>query len=995
MRNLIKYLLCGLLMVGGFMPQIQSIKADNSITVYYQRTDNKYAGWNLWAWEKGLEGKSYAFQEAAGVYSTKVTIKGSQLGFIVRLNEWEAKDIADDRFVDISGIKAIYLRQGDPAIYLDAKYTKPYGVKPTSGVQAKTLVINYYRFNGDYQGWNAWIWPKGGEGQAIPLTTKNDFGMSATIDISNYEVQEAGIIIRLNEWEAKDITDDRFIQLNNANADGVVEVFLVEGKAEIAYSKQAADTSVGIKSIKFEDFTHVGITFQGVVEASEIQGLKVYKNNQTVSIKKVVHNGNYVQLTLGEQALFTAAYQFQRGGSNQRYDINLYGLYDTKEFRDNYTYDGDDLGAIYQPTSTTIKLWAPTTQQVNILLYKDGTTSVNQRLAMKKSTKGTWAINLTGDYNGYYYVYELIRNNHKLMAVDPYAKAVNVNGTRAMIINMSKTNPIQWEDTKPVTVNKPNDAIIYELHVRDLSMDPNSMIDQKGKYAGLMESGTKYQGVTTGFDHIKEMGVTHVHLLPVFDYRSIDETSLDKHSFNWGYDPQHYNTPEGSYSSDPYHGEVRVRELKEVIKAYAKENIGIIMDVVYNHTGSSQDSDFNKIVPFYYYRLNDDGTLSNGSGCGNEVASERPMARKFIVDSVKYWVDEYKVSGFRFDLMGLLDIETMNAVRAAIGNELLIYGEGWTGGTSPLPESQKAIKSNVNNLNNIAVFSDEIRDGIKGHVFNAGEGGLLQGFSGLGESVKFGIVGGVQHDQINYSIVNYSKQAVTDHPSQLVVYVEAHDNLTLNDKLKRTMFQLDEAQQIALQQLAGGIVLTSQGIPFIHAGQEFLRSKDGNDNSYNAPDIINALKWEQKVKFRKTVEYYQGLIQLRKAHPSFRLNNGDEVRSNIDFFNTPIGTIGYEINNQNDTWQKIIVLINPTTTTQTFNVETNGHWQVVVNEKFAGVKVLSTQDGNKLKVAPQSMIVAYQDGYSLSWLVYGLLLGTAIVVLVLWLRKRHMSKKLS
>lgn len=493
---------------------------------------------------------------------------------------------------------------------------------------------------------------------------------------------------------------------------------------------------------------------------------------------------------------------------------------------------------------------------------------------------------------------------------------------------------------------------------RDLSIGEDSGITNKGKFLGLTEEGTKGPGgVSTGLDHIKEMGITHLHLLPSFDFRSIDETTLVENNFNWGYDPQHFNVPEGSYATDPYNGEVRITEFKEMVKALHENDIRVVMDVVYNHTGASSDSDFSKIVPGYYYRFNEDGTFSNGSGTGNETASERSMMRKYMVDSVVYWAKEYGIDGFRFDLMGLHDIDTMNEIRAALTEvdpSILIYGEGWTGGDSPLPDKEKARKKNMRRMGGIAAFSDDIRDALKGHVFTDEDPGFVSGAENLQESMKFGIVASLDHPGVNYEEVKYSTS-----PNQTITYVEAHDNLTLWDKLVISNPEASEEERMKMHRMANAAVLTSQGIPFIHAGSEFYRTKDGDHNSYKSPDSINQLDWSRKESYMDNVDYFKGLITMRKEHPAFRMETAEEIRNNVSFMDLEEEhLVGYTLDGSSlgDSWGEITVLLNGGEDSSTFNLDANTY-QIMVNGESAGLTPLDSFEGETVEVPGKTLMV--------------------------------------
>lgn len=590
----------------------------------------------------------------------------------------------------------------------------------------------------------------------------------------------------------------------------------------------------------------------------------------------------------------------------------------------------------YRKESTEFKLWSPVAEKVKLHLYKGGNGGEPlQTNAMTAEPGGLWKLKIQGDLNGIYYTYQ-VQVDGKWLDETPgiYARAVGVNGKRAMVLDLKSTNPQDWDKDKGPKVKHTNEAIIYELQIRDMTIQPESGSGMPGTYLGLVEAGTTGpQGVATGIDHLKEMGITHVHLLPAFDYNSIDETKLNVKQYNWGYSPQNYNVPEGSFSSDPYQAEVRIKEFKRMVKGFHDKGIGVVLDVVYNHTGTTDKSNFNLEVPGYYYRHWDDGRLSDASACGNETASGRTMMRKFIVESVSYWAKEYHLDGFRFDLMGIHDITTINKVAKtlkAINPNIFVYGEGWTAGDSPLPLEQRAIKKNVIQMPQITAFSDDIRDGLKGAYNDEKSTGFVSGAVNMEASVKFGIVGSIQHPQINYEAVNYSDAPWANAPWQAISYVSCHDDHTLYDKLKISRNDASEQDIEAMDKLANAVVMTSQGTAFIHAGAEMLRTKKGEHNSYNLPDSINQIDWNRKVSHANVVNYYKNLITLRKEHPAFRMATADEVRNNLEFKTTEAGLISYQISNHanGDLWKNIYVIYNAQTRPVNYKIE--GNWQVAV-----------------------------------------------------------------
>jgi pullulanase len=590
----------------------------------------------------------------------------------------------------------------------------------------------------------------------------------------------------------------------------------------------------------------------------------------------------------------------------------------------------------YSSEATTFRLWSPPAEMVRLHLYDqgDGGSSIAIH-ELKSAEKGIWELRLPGDWNGTYYTFQ-IKVNGKWLAETPgiYAQAVGVNGHRAMVVDLEQTNPDGWSKDRGPELDRPSQAIIYELHIRDLTIHPESGSSYPGKYLGVVEPGTRNaQGVATGLDHLIEMGITHVHLLPTFDHYAIDETRLEEPQFNWGYDPQNYNVPEGSFSTDPFRAEVRIREFKEMVLGLHQAGIGVVLDVVYNHTGKTEDSNFNLEVPGYYYRHRPDGTFSDASACGNETASERAMMRHFIVESVAYWAREYHLDGFRFDLMGIHDQETMRLVYQRlqeINPNILVYGEGWAAGDSPLLEEERALKKYTYRMPGVQAFSDDLRDGLKGSVFDDTSRGFVSGAPETESSIQFGVVGSIWHPQIDYQQVNYSDTAWTQQPWQAVSYVSCHDNHTLIDKLRISQPEATQEEHTAMAKLANAIVLTSQGMPFLHAGTEFLRTKDGEHNSYNLPDSINQIDWSQKTIHSNVVSYYQNLISLRKAHPGFYLPTAELVREHLRFQTVAPGLVSYRLDDLSkwDTWTSIYVIYNARSEAVSYQLP--GEWRLAV-----------------------------------------------------------------
>lgn len=637
-------------------------------------------------------------------------------------------------------------------------------------------------------------------------------------------------------------------------------------------------------------------------------------------------------------------------------------------FEDYPVYEGDDLELTYSKHESKFRVWAPTADQVKLLIFDDALEGAATIMKdMKRSKAGTWSAEIDGDLKGKFYTFQ-VKIGEKWCDETPgiWAKAVGVNGKRAAIIDMEETNPEGWKNDNHVLPESVTDAIIYEMHLRDFSISPTSGIQNKGKYLSLTEKGTKNPaGESTGIDHLKELGITHVHLLPVYDYASIDETKLDENKYNWGYDPQNYNVPEGGYATDPRNPISRIKEFKQMVQSLHNEEIGVIMDVVYNHTYVGENSHLNLLVPGYFYRFNEDESWSNASGCGNETASERAMARKFIVESVVYWATEYHIDGFRFDLMGIHDIETMNAVRAAldkINPKIILYGEGWTAASSPLPEEKRAIKKNVSQLNGIAVFSDDIRDALKGNWTNSFPG-FVAGRDSLEDAVKFGIAAATDFPGINHLKLVHSDAPYALQPTQVVNYVSCHDDMCLVDKLRsRKPEGATEFEIQKFNKLAQTTVFVAQGIPFIFAGEEVYRDKKGVNNTYESPDSVNQINWNNKTEYSDIFNYYKGLIALRKAHPAFRMTDFEMMKKHLKFieFGVP-NVVAFTLsdNANGDKWNEILVILNGNRKNIVVQIPPK-KWNVVCHDgKINAAQPLFVTQGNSFMVGASSATIMF------------------------------------
>lgn len=640
-----------------------------------------------------------------------------------------------------------------------------------------------------------------------------------------------------------------------------------------------------------------------------------------------------------------------------------------KSFDDYPVYEGDDLELAYTPAQSVFTLWSPGANGVRLNLYAsgDGGEPIGQ-YALSSAVDGTWRVAVDKDLKGTFYTFQ-VRIGDKWLDETPgiWAKAVGINGNRGAVIDWAETNPEGWELDKAPELKCFSDIVIYEMHHRDFSVAANSGIKHKGKFLALAENGTVGPGgVSTGVDHLKELGVTHVHILPSYDFGSIDESRPEEKQYNWGYDPKNYNTPEGSYATQPHEPVARIREFKEMVQNLHRNGIRVIMDVVYNHTYVGDGSNFSLTVPGYFYRHNPDGTYSDASGCGNETASEREMMRRYIVESVKYWAKEYHIDGFRFDLMGIHDIETMNRVKeelAQVDPTIFVYGEGWAANDSPLSVEQRAVKVNAPRLKEVAVFSDDLRDALKGSVFEVNQAGFASGQpDGNMETVKFGIVGAVQHPEIDYAQILYCQAPYANQPAQVINYVSCHDDLCLVDKLKLSAPSGATAEELVkFNKLAQTIVFTSQGVPFMRAGEEMLHSKKGVHNSFESPDSINEIDWSLKEKNKEVFGYYKNLIGLRKAHPAFRIPTAEGIKESLHFMNPEKpGVIAYTLGEHanGDTWKNILVVYNGNRKAMEVTLPKK-QWNVVCRDGEINPEGLAVLKGGKTRIAASSAFIAW------------------------------------
>ena len=764
-----------------------------------------------------------------------------------------------------------------------------FSLVPLSGAEGtRTLVLYWTNPDAEYENCDVWIWFPGKDGKGY-LFESCDYGVCCKVEVPE-DVAEVGFIVRKacsdpggSAWGSatKDFEDDRYAVLTGP----LTEIYLQPGDGMQYTSRDGGKTLDPIRIFNLAGImspTQIRYSIRPETRLESMDQVHVRLDGKDVVMEKLSSLGNNVNngvITLAEPLDLSRTYTVEIEGYGEVPAVPT-GLFDSPEFIEAYTYDGDDLGAVVGEGKTVFKVWAPTASAVSLNLFEAGNGGdAYEVLPMTFGEKGVWSAEAACGH-GTYYTYTVTTAVGTQEAVDPYARTAGVNGDRGMVVDLRQTDPEGFRDSAfDSGLASYEDAVIWEVHVRDFSNRLDGT-EHPGKYLAFAETGlTNASGSPAGVDYLKQLGVTHVHLQPVYDYATVDESSAEP-QFNWGYDPKNYNVPEGSYATDAADGAVRVREFKQMVQALHENGIGVVMDVVYNHT-YSLDSCLNRIVPYYYYRFNGDGSAANGSGCGNETASDRVMCRKYIVDSVRYWAEEYKLDGFRFDLMALHDVETMQAVEEAVHSvnpQALIYGEGWTGGTSPLHDNRKANQSNIkkvtasgDGIGSVAVFNDVIRDGLKGSVFDVKDTGYANGTASKNNANKviFGIRGGQRSGAASWSV-----------PDNMVInYTSSHDNNTLWDKLEISCPYASEADRLAMNRLCAASVLLSRGTPFFLAGEEMLRTKQGDENSYKSSDDVNNIDWNSLAPGSPQLamsEYYRGLIVLRKKNAFLRSGDAPE-----------------------------------------------------------------------------------------------------------------------
>ncbi|MBN2795556.1 MAG: type I pullulanase [Clostridia bacterium] len=972
-----------LLQVLVFIPTPLFAEETTTVIIHYLESEGNDKEWNLWIWPAGGEGSVYEFTSednfgkvATAVFNTQL----SEVGFIVRTDSWE-KDIPADRFITQfdNGVGEIWVIGGQEEFY----YENPNGPDGITD-ESVDLSVNYHNYDENYN--QVTMTATVGELVTDIPVVPSDFGLAGKVHLDG-TFNQPEILVTVYDQDTK--VAYSVMKIKN----GAADVYFIENSDRVYYSEADADYIPKFIDAKLMDTQTIVFSTNMPFKATE-DNITVTVNGETKAVGSLMttpYNDKFISgasatLILKDKVSYTDTItidipKFETG------HVQLGDVYDSLEFNNSYNYDGE-LGPIYSKDETVFKVWAPTARAMELRLYDDYKGNHSKTFEMSRDDQGVWSATVEGDLHNQLYRYGVMHQSTFEETVDPYAKAVTVNGSMSAVVDLDRTNPENWDENYKTDFTSPVDAIMYEIHVRDLSMHNESGIENKGLFLGFTELNTMTSnGFSTGLSYIKDLGVTHIQLMPIYDYGSVDE-SKDSYEFNWGYDPVNYNALEGSYATDPFTPDVRMMEFKEAVQAIHDQDLKVTMDVVYNHVFSLNAMAFEKLVPGYYFRKEDNGNYANGSGCGNETASERYMMQKFMIDSVTYLASEYHLDGFRFDLMGLHDVETMNKIREALNQidpSITIIGEGWNLGIV-LDENNRANQNQAYEMSGIAHFNDTIRDGLKGSVFDRMDQGFVSGKSGMAGIVFSGIIGGVDFD-------TYSTWGNID-PTQSVTYVEAHDNNTLFDKLSISNPE-DDLQTIKqMHMLADSIILTSQGIPFIHSGQEFMRTKFGDENSYKSSDIINRLDWTRREKYDDVVNYFKALIAMRKAHPSFRLETAEAVNEHIKSLQASNNLIVYSINGvEDDSWQEIVVIHNANREEVSIDLPNSGTYEVVVSGPSVNLEGLY-EVGGSVTAEPLSTVVLYHvvspsvvdesDSSMLIWYLAGaivvILAGTLIFI---------------
>jgi len=950
----------GLLLVLAVLAGLaETCLADDVLVVHYKRYGGDYEGWTLWTWDDKMDQDSQEI-ERAGQGELGLIFKlnkseygdGTQIGLLPKYKDWESKDPPDRIWTTEMG-DTVWILAGNPELQTSQPDQGPAGKDV-----GEVITVHYHRPAEDYDGWTLWTWDDRTEedSREISASDTDDYGLVFKVERKNYggDGMQIGLLPKFGNWDSKDAPDRIwFPYMGN-------EVWILAGNEELF--TEVPDTTPWITGAFVDGKKVVTISLSAplkpellkpeMITIKDEQGnpLEVSQVRQLPARK----GSNYLvgvtmsgEFTVPDQPV--AEYTVEIEGYKPA-RLRIRGILDSPEF-----YTEKEMGAVYSPAQTVFRVFAPTASLVTVMLYDEPEGGVAEPRPMQYAGNGIWEVTVAGDLIGKYYTLSAQGNDPlfdpQREVIDPYSRCNTAHNGRGMVID---------DDTpvSPYPEFDRSEAIIYELHIRDFTIAPNSGISHKGKYVGFTETGTSmpdHPEIKTGIDHLVELGVNVVQIMPIQDFEN-DESS---EQYNWGYMPVHFNSPDGWYATER-HNARRVEEFKLLVDALHKKGMKVVMDVVYNHTAEYRPNkifSFEGLVPGYYYRLRDDGTYWNGSGTGNETRSEALMMRKFIVESCKYWVEEYDVDGFRFDLMGLMDLETVLRIVEecrAIKPDIVIHGEPWTGGETPINPTGKGSQRNKD----FAVFGDHFRDAIKGGVFDLNKGYVQAGINI--DRIKRGIEGSIND--------------FTHHPTEVLNYVASHDNHTFWDRLVLTTRgdrNVNDEDRKRMDRMGALLVLTSQGIPFIHSGQEMLRTKRGNSNSYNQPDAINMIDWDLKRTNMDIFEYYKGLISLRKEHPIFRMKTREEVSAHLEFLDDDLGMrlpsrcVGYRLTrgSSGDAWQEVLVLFNPNPAEVTFSIP-KGDWKIAVDDDEAGPSQVTTgtksAKGGKVKVPRISGMVLYR-----------------------------------
>ncbi|MBP5427388.1 MAG: type I pullulanase [Clostridiales bacterium] len=988
--------------------ELQKKERDLVVNMHYRRWRRDYKDWDVHTWINGKkEDVKFVNEEDPYWKVAKCKLSGvkpaDKFGFIIRKggNKWSDRECREKavnlRSYDRDGVVDIYMVQNIPKIV----YNRPILVN-----------FHYKRYDDDYDLWNIWVWKKfktdvtiEEPGCGIAFVNYDDTygkvggasaGKVATFILEpNENIESIGFLIRKDNWIDRDIDQDRFVRLEDIlrmQKEGKVDIYLAQGDLNIGFGEREIDLSPRIVDATFRYpmdkgkiktvYVELNKKLYEEISSREMDNALVApfvledEKSEVVPISSVQYRGEkreerdkrrFFRINLKTEGdsyklePFKKHYRLRLTGYKSRF-ISLRKLYDHTEYVKNITYDGDDLGVTYKKWRSKFRVWAPEVERVELLLYDKDTGSLPVKVKdLRRSKGGTWRTKVRGNLKGMFYKYRVYSGTQMVETIDPYAKAAGINAERGAIIDFKDTNPEGWGDVAIPKSGEITDAIITEIHVRNYSIKESSGVSKnnRGKFLGLTEKGTTTSdGTSTCLSHIIEEGYTHVQIMPIAKCGTLDETRAERQS-NWGYDTIHFMVIEGTYSTDPHDPVARIKEFKKMIQTFHANGIRVVLDVVFNHTYKTQFSNLNILGPKYFHRVRgEQEEFSNATNCSNEIASERKMVRKYILDTVKYWVNEFKVDGFRFDVMYLIDKDTMNEIREEINKidpSILVYGEGWGAETdTTISQEELAQRRNAYKMPGIAFFSNEASAAIKGSFDGTDRGFALKG-EGIADKeyrLKKGIVADTYHPQLGN---DYDRIK----PNQVVNYVGVHDNLTWWDKICVSVNDACEAVKRKMYRLGYAILFTMQGALVVPEGDEFLRTKDKNNNSHNLGDRINGIDWNRKSEYKEDSNYIKGLIKMRKQHKGFRINDPDEIRKKVRFMdNLPDKVIGYTITDHanKDVSNRIAVVHNGGWREEVIRLPQNG-WSVIVNDKSAGVEEIERVNGDKVRVLAHSSVV--------------------------------------